>query len=118
MNAKARTARQIVKSRRTATRDAHRSHTLASHARRAGVFSNDAGGVAGALRAKGKTCGITGEAARLFRRNAAGQKMWRKPVSGGRRYTLDEFAALATAYRPRAAKYALARRQMLAYVGA
>lgn len=110
-----RNARRIVRDRQAAARNARRTHTLASHARMAGIFDNDTPGVAGALRAKGKACGITGEAARLFRRNQAGQKMWRKPVAGGRRYTKDEVATLAAAYRPRVAKYALARRQLLAY---
>lgn len=117
MNNTARTARQTVKARREAARNARRSHTLAGHARLAGVFDNDTGGVAGALRAKAKTCGIQGEAARLFRRNQAGQKLWRNPVAGARRYTMAEVAELASAYRPRAEKYALARRQLLAYAG-
>lgn len=117
MNASSRTARQIVKARRTAARDAKRAHTLASHARRAGVFDNDVSGVAGALRAKAKTCGVTGTSVRMFRRNAAGQKLWRQPVKGAKRFTLDEFATVAAAYRPRAEKYAAARRQLLAYAG-
>jgi hypothetical protein len=115
MNASSRTARQIIRSRRAENRAAKKPHTLASHARRAGVFDNDASGVAGALRSKGKTCGITGQAVRMFRRNAAGQKLWRQPVKGARRYTMDEFAQLVAAYRPRAEKYALARTQMLSY---
>lgn len=126
MNKSSRIARQIVKARRTATRDARRTHTLASHARRAGVFDNDASGVANALRAKAKLCGIQGEAARMFRRNEAGQKMWRNPVAHrqgrdlvltARRYTVAEVAALTAVYRPRVEKYALARRQLLAYAG-
>lgn len=118
MNASSRTARQIVKARRTVAKDARRSHTLASHARLAGVFDNDTSGVAGALRAKAKTCGITGEAARMFRRNKAGQKMWRQPVAGARRFTREELAVVAAAYRPRAPKYAAARMQLLAYAAA
>lgn len=117
MNTTSRTARRIIKARRAENAAARRPHTLASHARRAGVFDNDVNGVAGALRAKGKTCGITGEAARMFRRNQAGQKLWRQPVKNARRYSLGEFFELASAYRPRAEKYALARKQMLAYAG-
>ena len=118
MNATARTARQIIRTRRTENRAAKKPHTLASHARRAGVFDNDVSGVAGALRSKAKTCGITGTPARMFRRNAAGQKLWKQPVKNARRYTMDEFAQVVSAYRPRAAKYAMARTQMLAYATA
>lgn len=115
MNAKARTARRIVKARRAEAAAARKPHTLASHALRAGVDEVNAGGVAGALRSKGKALGITGCPVRMFRRNAAGQKLWRQPVRGAKRFTLDEFAAIACAYSPRAPKYVAARQQMLAY---
>lgn len=115
MNATARTARQIIKARRNETAAAKRPHTLASHALRAGVPADHASGVAGGLRAKGKQCGITGTAARMFRRNAAGQKLWRQPVKGARRYTMTQVAALAHAYNPRAAKTVAAREALLAY---
>jgi hypothetical protein len=118
MNDRARAARQIIRDRSAEHRAARKPHTLASHARRAGVFTNDVSGVAGALRAKGKACGVTGTPARVFRRNADGQKLWRKPVKGARRYTLAEFAELTSAYRPRAEKYVMARTQMLAYAAA
>lgn len=118
MNKTSRTARQIVKARRDAARNARRSHTLASHGRLAGLDESTASAVGGALRAKTKVCGITGEAARLFRRNRAGQKLWRKPVTGARRFTSAEVAALAAAYSPIAPKYKAARQTVLAYAGA
>jgi stage V sporulation protein SpoVS len=110
MNASSRNARRIVKARRAATKD-HRKglHTLKSHALRAGLDDSVAGGVAGALRSKGKACGITGRAAIIARRTDKGVKM----VKGARRFTQDEFLALATAYNPRAAKYVAAREQLL-----
>ena len=113
MNASARAARQIIRNRRAENRAAKKPHTLKSHCLRAGLADDIAGGVAGALRSKGKACGITGTAARMFRKNAAGQKLWKQPVKGARRYTTDEFQALATAYNPRAAKYVAARELLL-----
>jgi len=115
MNPTARTARQIVKARRIENAAAKKPHTLASHALRAGVTEQDASGVAGALRSKGRACGITGQAARMFRRNAAGQKLWRQPVKGARRYSVTELGALAAAYNPRAPKFVAARELLLAY---
>lgn len=115
MNASSRTARRIVKARRDAVK-AHRKglHTLASHARMAGVFDNDASGVGGALRAKAKTIGIDGETAIMVRKTSTGVCF----VRGARRYSKAQVANLAAAYRPRVAKYALARRQLLAYASA
>lgn len=118
MNAKARAARQIRKTRATEARNTRRSHTLASHGRLAGLTASDASSIGGALRAKGKVCGVTGTAARLFRRNAAGQKLWRQPVAGARRYTTAEFAILAGAYNPRAPRLVEARKTLLAYATA
>ena len=115
MNPTARTARQIVKARRIENAAAKKPHTLASHALRAGVAAQDASGVAGALRSKGRACGITGKAARMFRRNTAGQKLWRQPVKGARRYSVAELGTLAAAYNPRAPKFVAAREQLLAY---
>lgn len=113
MNASSRTARQILKARRAESAAARKPHTLKSHCLRSGLDESIAGGVAGALRSKGKTCGITGTAARMFRRNAAGQKLWRQPVKNARRFSVDEFQSLATAYSPRAAKYVAAREALL-----
>lgn len=115
MNATSRTARQIIKARRAEAVAAKRPHTLASHTLRAGVKAEDASGVAGALRAKGKTLQVTGCPVRMFRKNAAGQKLWRQPVKGAKRFTKAEFQTLAAAYKPRAAKYVAAREQLLAY---
>lgn len=115
MNASSRAARRIIAARRNASK-AHRQglHTLSSHARMAGIFDNDTSGVGGALRAKAKTLGVCGHTALMVRRTSAGVR----PVKGAKRYTRDELAQLVFAYRPRVAKYALARRQLLAYVGA
>jgi hypothetical protein len=115
MNANSRNARQIIKTRRAEAAQDKRPHTLASHALRAGVVEKDAAGVAGALRSKGKKTGVTGCAVRMFRKNSAGQKMWRKPVEGARRYTKGEFLTLATAYNPRAERFVAARQLMLSY---
>lgn len=115
MNAKTRRARQIIRDRRAANRAAKKPHTLKSHCLRSGLDDSLAGGIAGALRSKGKACGITGKAVRMFRKNAAGQKMWKKPVKGARRFTKDEFRNLASAYSPRVAKYVAARQVLLAY---
>lgn len=109
-----RTARQIIKARRDAAK-AHRAglHTLASHARLAGLDDSTASGVGGALRAKTKPCGIIGRSAIIVRRTAAGVC----PVRGAKRFTVDEVAALAGAYNPRAARFVAAREQILAYAG-
>lgn len=114
MNAKARTARQILKARRAAARQERRSHTLASHCLIKGLEKGLASSVAGALRAKGKTLKVLGTAARMFRRNAAGQKLWRRPVAGARRYTVAQFMVLVAAYNPRAPRLVAARAALLA----
>lgn len=112
MNANSRNARRIIQARRDAAK-AHRKglHTLASHCRLAGIFDNDTSGVAGALRAKTKQCGITGESARMFRKVGSDIRY----VRNAKRFTAADVAVLASAYRPRVEKYALARRQLLAY---
>lgn len=117
MNSKARAARQIVKTRRAELADAKRPHTLASHARRAGVDALTASGIAAPLRNQQKKTGITGCGHRVFRTDQNGQKMWRKPVDNARRYTRTEVATLLAAYKPRAAKFVAARELMLDYVG-
>lgn len=118
MKAKARTARRIVQARRNAARNATRTHTLASHARLAGLDDSTASSVGGALRAKTKSCGITGETARLFRRNAAGQKLWRQPVKGAKRYSKADVATLVGAYNPRAARLVAAKEALSGYISA
>ncbi len=115
MNATARRARQIIRDRRAANRAAKKSHTLKSHCLRSGLDNTLAGGIAGALRSKSKACGITGKAVRMFRRNAAGHKMWKQPVKGARRFTKGEFLKLVAAYSPRATKYVAARQLLLSY---
>lgn len=118
MNAKSRTARQIIKSRRAEAAAAKRPHTATSHALRAGVAPEHAAGIGNAVRAKAKLFGVKGRADRVFRTNSAGQKMWRKPVKGARRYTKNELALMLTGYNPRAPKFALAKTQLMAYVNA
>lgn len=112
MNAKARTARQIIKARRAAAK-AHRSglHTLTGHAIRAGVAAEDAAGIGNAIRAKAKTLGVTGTAAVIVRKTATGTR----PVKGARRYTRSEVATLLGSYKPRAAKFAAAKSLVAAY---
>ena len=115
MNATARTARQIIKARRSEAK-AHRVglHTLTSHAIRAGVAAEDAAGIGNAIRSKAKTLGVCGHAAVMVRRTAEGTR----PVKGAKRYTREDVAQLLTGYNPRAGKYVAAKAQMLTYVGA
>lgn len=115
MNAKARTAQQIVKARRLAAKAEKSSHTLRGHVLRAGIADEISSGVAGALRTKAKQVGVAGCKVRMFRTNAAGQKIWRQPVAGARRFTRQEVALIAHAYKPRAAKYVAARELLLTY---
>lgn len=112
MNANSRNARRIVKARRDATK-AHAKglHTLKSHALRAGLDDDLAGGAAGALRSKAKATGVTGCGAYMVRKTAAGIR----PVKGARRYSKIEFASLVAAYKPRAAKYVAAKDTLAAY---
>lgn len=112
MNASSRTARQIVKARRAAAKDTRKGlHTLASHARKAGLADTVATSVAGALRSKTKVCGISGKAAVMYRQTPNGAKL----VKNARRFSRDEFLTLATAYSPRAKAYVAARESLLAY---
>lgn len=110
MNATARTARQIIAARRAAAK-AHKvgQHTLKSHCLKAGLTDEIAGSVAGALRSKTQTTGVTGCKSRMVRLTAEGVR----PVRGARRFTTAEFLVLAHAYKPRAAKYVAARETLL-----
>jgi hypothetical protein len=102
----------IIKARRAAAKDAARGlHTLASHARKAGLDETLAGSVAGALRAKRTACGIQGKKAVMVRPTAAGAV----PVKGARKYTKTEFKNLVKAYSPRAARFVEARELLLSY---
>lgn len=113
MNASNRIARQIIKARRAAAKDSRQGlHTLASHARRAGLDAGLASSVAGALRGKTQVCGITGKAAVMYRQTANGARM----VKGARRFSQSEFLTLATAYKPRLPKYVAARELLLTSV--
>lgn len=115
MNAKARTARQIIKSRRQGAKQNRAGlHTVTSHALRAGVDAKDAAGIGNAVRAKAKTLGVTGCQAHMMRKAAKGSV----PVKGGRRYTRTELARMLAGYNPRAAKYVAAKALLVAYVGA
>jgi hypothetical protein len=117
MKQSARTARQIIKTRRAEGRAARTSHTLKSHAIRAGLEAELAGGIAGALRAKGKQpkVQILGcPVARMFRPDVTA-KHGKRVVHNGRRFTRDEFRALVCAYNPRAARLVAARETLLAY---
>lgn len=114
MNANARNARRITKARRDAAK-AHRAglHTLKSHCLKAGLVDTVAGSVAGALRSKGKATGVTGAPAVMVRKTDSGVCF----VRNARRYSKDEFRALAQAYSPRVKAYAMARESLLAYAG-
>ncbi|QBZ73533.1 hypothetical protein SEA_MISCHIEF19_48 [Streptomyces phage Mischief19] len=113
MNANARTARRIVKARRDANK-AHAKglHTLKSHCLKAGLADDLAGSVAGALRGKAKTLGVTGCSAYMLRK-ANGEL---RPVRGAKRYDALSFAVLAAAYKPRAPRLVEARELLLASV--
>lgn len=109
-----RVARQIVKARRDAAK-AHRAglHTLAAHARLAGLDASTASAVGGALRAKTTVCGVAGHRARMVRVTAHGVR----PVKGAKRYSSHDVATLAHAYSPRVPRLVAARAAMLAYAG-
>ena len=110
-----RNARRTIAARRDAAK-AHAKglHTLASHARLAGLDAATASAVGGALRAKGKGCGVTGQAAVMVRKTDRGVCF----VRNARRYSSAEVATLAAAYSPRVERLVNARRQGLAYAGA
>ena len=112
MNAKARTARQIIKARRNEQK-AHRAglHTMTSHAIRAGVAAADAAGIGNAIRAKAQTVGVCGHTAIMVRKTAQGVR----PVRGAKRYARRDIALMLVAYNPRAARYKAAKDLLTAY---
>lgn len=112
MNAKAITARQIIKARRAEAK-AHKlgRHTLTSHAIRAGVPAEDAAGIGNAIRAKAKTVGVCGYSAQMVRKTADGVR----PVRGAKRYDRRDVALLLMAYNPRAPKFKAAKALLEAY---
>ncbi|MCY0917032.1 hypothetical protein OS965_02425 [Streptomyces sp. H27-G5] len=112
MNAKARTARRIVQQRTRANRDARRPHTLASHLLNRGANASDASCVAGALRSKAKTLGVTGSRS-LVCKTSAGKLPKRAPKRPCIRYTDRQFFTLLTAYNPRAARFVAIRANLL-----
>ena len=115
MIASSRNARRTIAARRDATK-AHAKglHTLTSHARHAGLDASTASAVGGALRAKGKACGIAGHRAVMVRKTDRGVR-W---VRNARRYSAMDVATLAAAYNPRVERLVDARRLVLAYAGA
>lgn len=117
MNATARTARQICKARRTETRNENRTHTMASHAVRAGVPVEMASGVGGALRSKAKQHSIPCKRA-LVSRTVKGQLNRKAKKNVAYRYGKAALLTALTAYSPRAAKYVAAKAKMLAYAAA
>lgn len=114
MNAKARTARQIVKARRTETRDARRPHTMISHAIRAGVPAADAKAVGGVLRLHGKKSEVPCKKG-LVKRTANG-KTQRGQVCY--RYSKSGVVQALRTYKPRAERFIAARSLLLAYCAA
>jgi len=116
MNQRSRTARQIVNARRAARKDAKAGlHTLASHARKAGLVGELATSVAGALRGKAKALGIQGKKVRMTRRAQVGSRITSVAVKGARRFTRSQFAQIVLAYAPRVTKFVEARQILLAY---
>jgi hypothetical protein len=107
-----RNARRIVQARRDAAK-AHRQglHTLKSHALKAGLDASTASAVGGALRAKTKSCGVTGKSARMVRK--MGEEV--RFVRNARRYSRTDAATLAAAYAPKLNRYKDARQLVLAY---
>jgi hypothetical protein len=113
MNATNRIARQIVKARRAAAKDSRKGlHTLASHARKAGLDEVTASSVAGALRSKTAVCGITGKAAVMVLQTPNGARL----VRNARRFSQADFRTLTLAYAPRAPRFVAARNLILASV--
>lgn len=113
MNAKARTARQTLRTRTRANRDARHPHTLASHLITRGATPSDASCVAGALRGKARALGITGRRS-LTSKTSAGKLPKRAPKRPCIRYTDRQFLTLITAYSPRAARFVAIRAAVLA----
>lgn len=113
MNAKARTARQTIRTRTRAHRDARRPHTLASHLLSRGANSSDASCVAGALRSKAKTLGVTGRRS-LVCKTSSGKLPKRAPKRPCTRYTDRQFLTLLIAYNPRADRFRNLRTRLLA----
>lgn len=104
MNAKARTARQVLKARartaRAASRIARRgTASLSTHAMAAGLGPKEARTVAGSLRRSVVKLGLTGTPARVH----AGRRL-----RDGFRYTPAQVAAAARTYRPRIPAYKMA----------
>jgi len=98
-----RTRRATLKARATATRAAARIHrngtgTLASHAMAQGLSHRDAASMVGTLRKVAVKLGVTGTAGRAH----AGRRM-RDCV----RYTPQQVAVIALAYKPRKPAYKL-----------
>lgn len=113
MNAKAATARRIIKARRDANK-AHKAglHTLKSHCLSAGLTDAEAGSVAGALRSKvDRSAGCSA----YMLRKVNGEL---RPVRGAKRYDRKAFTEAALAYNPRAPKLVAARALLLAQIGA
>ena len=117
MKLSARTARRIVRNRRNEAKAALRPHTLRGHVLRAGVPEEFSTGVANGLRPKAKAAGVTGTEVRMFRTDEAGNKLWRSPVKGARRYTMGEVSQILKTYKPRKAEYKAAREALAAYSG-
>lgn len=109
MNARTRTARATLRTRRAQTRAASRIRrnghaTLTTHCVAAGLTAREARTVSGSLRTAAKALGVTGTPGVAFRKGAR---------HACRRYTPAEVAAMALRYRPRLTPYKTARTHLL-----
>jgi hypothetical protein len=104
MNAKTRAKRQILKARATSTRAAGRIHrrgtaSLTTHTLATGLTTREARTVASTLRKTATKLGITGTQHRVH----AGRRMRTTT-----RYTPQQVAVMAMAYKPRKPAFKLA----------
>ena len=108
MNAKARTARQAIRTRRRA----NRKHAISTFVRKAATDTAAVKGVTAALR---KTARDLRQAGRLGKVQTRTEKVAAGVVGPVYRYTAAQIARIAAAYRPRKAEYkAVAARLALA----
>jgi hypothetical protein len=98
MNAKARTARQTLRSRRRA----NQKRTIATFVRRATTDTTAAKGVTAALRKTARDLRKTGQLGKVQTRT---EKVAAGVVGKTYRYTAAQIALIAAAYRPRKAEY-------------
>lgn len=94
MIAATRTARRIIKARRTASQ----KRTIATHVRKAGADTTTVKAVTAALRKTARTLRAAGELGRVQTRT---ERITARVVGPVYRYTAAQIALIAAAYRPR-----------------